>query len=84
MFDKKIQHDEFVHFVEYTIVKVSQQSNMYRTVDMKIRVISTLLNLVFSSEYTCIWYDVYRNRKIGINFREMVSEETAVYSIDQM
>ena len=44
-FDKKSQRDGFVHFVGYTIVKVSQQSNMYRTVDMKIRVISTLLNL---------------------------------------
>ena len=38
----------------------------------------------FSSDYSCIWYAMYRDRKIGINFREMVSEETAVYSIDQM
>ena len=55
MFDKKIQHDGFVHFVEYTMVKVSQQSNMYRTVDMKIRVISTLLNLKFLVQSTLVY-----------------------------
>ena len=38
----------------------------------------------FSSDYSCIWNAVYHNRKISINFREMVSEETAVYSIDQV
>ena len=57
MFDKKIQHDGFVHFVEYTMVKVSQQSNMYRTVDMKIRVISTLFNLKFFVQSTLVWWD---------------------------
>ena len=40
--------------------------------------------MVFSKDYFCIWYGVYHNRKIGINFREKVSEETADYSIDQM
>ena len=38
----------------------------------------------FSSGYFCIWNAVYHNRKISINFREMVSGETAVYSIDQV
>ena len=33
--------------------------------------------MVFSKDYFCIWYGVYHNRKIGINFREKVSEETA-------
>ena len=55
MFDKKIQHDGFVHFVEYTMVKVSQQSNMYRTVDMKIRVISKLLSLKFWVQSTLVY-----------------------------
>ena len=43
-----------------------------------------LLYMVFSKDYFCIWYSVYHTRKIGINFREKVSEETADYSIDQM
>ena len=43
-----------------------------------------LISMGFSSDYSCIWYAVYHNRKISINFREMVSEETAVYSIDQV
>ena len=30
------------------------------------------------------FYGVYHNQKIGINFQEKVSEETADYSIDQM
>ena len=43
-----------------------------------------LIYMVFSKDYFCIWYGVYHNRKIGINFREKVREETADYSIDQM
>ena len=42
------------------------------------------LSMIFSSDYSCIWYVVYHNRKISINFREMVSEITAVYSIVQV
>ena len=55
MFDKKIQHDGFVHFVEYTIVIVSQQSNKNETLDMKIRMISTLLNLEFLVQTTLVY-----------------------------
>ena len=40
--------------------------------------------MIFSSDYSCIWHVVYHNRKISINFREMVSEITAVYSIVQV
>ena len=40
--------------------------------------------MVFSSDYSCIWHAVYHNRKVSINFREMDSEVTAVYFIDQM
>ena len=43
-----------------------------------------LINMVFSKDCACVCYAVYHNRKIGIDFREMVSEEKAVYSIDQM
>ena len=42
------------------------------------------LSMIFSSDYSCIWHVVYHNRKISINFREMVSEVTAVYSIVQV
>ena len=40
--------------------------------------------MVFSKDYFCILNDVYHNRKIDINFCEKMSEETVVYSIDQM
>ena len=40
--------------------------------------------MILCSDYSCIWHVVYHNRKININFREMVSEVTAVYSIVQV
>ena len=40
--------------------------------------------MVFNMDFFRILNDVYHKRKIDINFREKISEETAVYSIDQM
>ena len=43
-----------------------------------------VISMVFCLDYSCILYAVYRIRKISIDCREIISEETAVYSIDQM
>ena len=54
----------------------SSDNDLWKRVYAKLMVKFEKIEIV--REIPCIWYGVYRNRKIGINFREMVSEETAV------